>query len=85
MGYGYVGRRRRPQPVPGDRCPATRGSRVYDDAVTQRRWINPYAQEGRRTCGRCGREGVRVTQSGDDYVPMNAWVYDPHTVPEEMR
>lgn len=81
MGYGYVGRRRRPKPVPGEQCPARRSSKAYDDAVTITEHL-AYGNIGTRTCGRCGREGVRVSQSTDGRgAPLTAWFYDPHVVP----
>lgn len=82
-----MARRRRAPLSPGVTCPNRRNHAAYDDKVTDVRILNDYEQEGRRKCGRCGREGVRVTQSLDRDTgwPLTAWYYDPHKTPEKSR
>jgi len=71
-------------------CEATRTAKVNDPAVTVTR-VGHSARDGVRTCGRCGREGVKVSQSLDSQgsryraptgAPMTAWYYERHDVPE---
>ncbi len=71
-------------------CEATRTAKVNDPAVTVTR-VGHSVRDGVRTCGRCGREGVKVSQSLDSQgsryraptgAPMTAWYYERHDVPE---
>lgn len=80
MGYGYVGRRRPPAVTPGEWCPARRTNKAYDPAVKVVD-MRQLVAEGRRECPRCGSV-VTVTQSVEATVPLTAWYYERHRVPE---
>jgi len=73
-------RRPRRPAVPGEPCPAERTSKSSDPAVRITDVGRTY-RKGVRTCGRCGRPEVKVTQSWGDR--HSAWYYSQHTVPEK--
>lgn len=72
---------RRQQPLtPGERCPAERNNSWNDPKVTITE-VGAHRSVGTRTCGRCGRPGVRVEQAYG--AKFSAWYYEWHNVPGE--